>query len=126
MDESQTPTEVKNISFIGRHRFMLFITLSVSVAITIVGVSMYIYSSSGAAQLDLSRPGYVSVRDQVTNSTSEFPNYPNNGPISQSDIDNFKSLYSQQAQKIKLVDAFSGDPLNLDSLVFSNPATTGQ
>jgi hypothetical protein len=80
---------------------------------------MNIYYSSGAAQLDLSRPGYKGVRSQAVNSDSDFQNYSNTGPINQSAISEFKLLYGQQAEKTKAVDAFGGDPLNLDALGIS-------
>lgn len=125
MDESQADF-VADSSFWGRHRFPFFIILSILVSAIIVLVSMGLYRSSGAAQLDLSRPGYVSVRSQATNSVGEFQNYPNSGAISQSAINEFKALYDKQAQKVKTVDAFSGDPLSPDALGISAIVTTEQ
>jgi hypothetical protein len=77
---------------------------------------MYIYYDSGAAQLDLSRPGYKDVRTQVVTNDSDLQDYSSAGSINQSTISDFKSLYAKQATKIETVDAFGGDPLNQDTL----------
>jgi hypothetical protein len=89
---------------------------SVLLATLLVSVSLYLYNTSGAAQLDLSRPGYVDIRSKTVDSSSEFKNYATTGPITQASIDEFKTLYDEQADKIKLASAFKGDPLNLDAL----------
>lgn len=105
-----------SLSVSSRNRFLLFIALSLIVSGFLVVVSMFMYNSSGAAQLDLSRPGYVDVRSRAVNSDSDFQNYSSTGNINQDSINEFKAIFDQQAQKIKVVDAFSGDPLNPDSL----------
>lgn len=74
------------------------------------------YNGSGAAQLDLSRPGYISVRSQATNNSDDFGIYSSTGAMSKDVIVEFKTLYDSQAQKIKIVDAFGGDPLSPDAL----------
>lgn len=101
---------------LSKYRFLLFIVSSILLSFVVVMISMELYQSSGAAQLDLSRPGYVSVRSQATTDTGEFQNYPDSGPINQDDINEFKAIYDLQAQKIKTVDAFKGDPLSIDAL----------
>jgi hypothetical protein len=84
---------------------------------------MQIYNSSGAAQLDLSRPGYVSVRSKVDTSDGDLQTYSANGTISKSVIDNFKALFKKQAQKIEAVDAFGGSPLDSTALGISDTST---
>lgn len=112
MEESQLVDKENTLQ--NKHLFMM-ITLSVFIALMLVGISMAIYYSSGAAQLDLSRPGYKDVRGKVINSDT-FQNYTGSGPINQVTITEFKSLYDQQAKKIESVDAFGGDPLSPDAL----------
>ena len=104
-------------SFWRGRRFLLMIFIAVLVACASVGASMFLYNSSGTAQLDLSRPGYVNIRDKAVDSSSEFKNYSDVGTINQAAIDEFKALYDEQADKIKLADAFKGDPLNPDDLI---------
>lgn len=49
----------------SKYRFLLLIIMSIAISGGLVAVSMAMYNVSGAAQLDLSRPGYNDVRDQV-------------------------------------------------------------
>ena len=115
MDEIQNDEDI-NSSFIGRHRFLFLIISAIIISGVLVSISIMMYNSSGAAQLDLSRPGYVNVRAKTVDSTSDFKNYPDSGAMSQSAIDEFKALYNDQAQKTKAANAFKSDPLNPDSL----------
>ncbi len=116
MNDAKIMTDSDEPSFRDEHRFSIMIVLAVFLALVLVTISMAIYYGSGAAQLDLSRPGYKSIRAQVENSDSDFQNYSATGQINQTTITEFKTLYNKQAQKIESVDAFSGDPLSPDSL----------
>ena len=86
------------------------------ISFSIVVISMALYNSSGAAQLDLSRPGYKDVRGGIEAVSSEFEDYQASGPINLGVINEFKLLYEKQSKKIKSVDAFGGDPLNPEEL----------
>jgi len=116
MDEPKVMAIVNEMSNSGKRRFLLFIIMSMIVSSVLVVVSMQLYNSSGAAQLDLSRPGYISVRSQAMIDNSDFGDYSSTGSINQSAITEFKSLYKKQAQKTKAVDAFGGDPLSAKAL----------
>lgn len=116
---TNTSAKIDNISFKNRHSFLIFITLSIVIAFGIVVISMFMYNSSGAAQLDLSRPGYISVRSQATTNSDDFQNFPSTGAIDKNDMNDFKVLYDKQTQRVKSVDAFGGDPLSPDALGIS-------
>lgn len=120
MDE-QIEVALEDLSFWDKHRFLLLIALTVSIALVLVGISMALYASSGTAQLDLSRPGYRSVSSQAVNTDSDFENYAIFGQIDKSALAEFNALYQKQAVKAKAVDAFSGDPLDPDVLEISAP-----
>ena len=82
-------------------------------------ISIVIYNLSGSAQLDLSRPGYRSVSSQVVreDKTGEFGT---TGAVSRSVIEEFIDLFDENGDRAKSVDAFSGDPLNPETLEFSD------
>lgn len=101
--------------FYARHLFGAMVAGSIVVAIILVFVSMSLYYSSGASQLDLSSPSYVDVRNQIDNSDNSV-DYSNTGKMNSSAISDFKTLFSQKIQKVKSVDIFGGDPLNPESL----------
>lgn len=111
-----------DLSFWGMHRFLLLMAGAITIALTLVGISMALYASSGAAQLDLSRPDYQSVSRQAVKNDDDFENYPAFGQIDQKSLSEFKALYSKQSTKSQAVDAFSGDPLNPDALEISAQA----
>jgi len=108
-------------TFRDKHSFMMFITGSIVISACIVVIGMAMYNSSGAAQLDLSRPGYVSVRSQAASGESDFQSYSSVGTLDKKAIEDFKKLYDKQTQKLKTVDAFGGSPLSPESLGVENP-----
>lgn len=122
MDEQilapQSPRE-EELAFWGRHRLALLLVGTVLTAIILTVVSMIIYNSTGAAQLDLSRPGYRSVSSQIE-STDDIDGFSSSGPVNKDTIQNFITSYDKQAAKAKAVDAFNGDPLNPEVLEFGN------
>ena len=102
-------------SFWMRHRLSLLLIITILIASFLTVVSMIMYTQSGAAQLDLSRPGYKSVSNQVEldNTTDSFSA---SGPIDTQIVKDFIETYGQQVEKAKSVDAFNGDPLNPEIL----------
>jgi len=104
------------VTFISRYRFLLLIVISIVISFILVSISLAMYNSNGAAQLDLSRPGYQDVRSQAVTSDSDLQDFPSTGSISQTTISEFKLIYAGQAQKVNAVDAFGGDPLSPEAL----------
>jgi hypothetical protein len=100
----------------SKQRFLIMIAGSIVITCIIVTIGMTMYYISGTAQLDLSRPGYKSVRAQSITGDNNLQQFPENGAITQSTIDSFKKIYTDQATKIKAADAFSGDPLSPEAL----------
>lgn len=105
----------------AQHKFMLMVTGSIVIAIFLVGVAMALYASSGAAQLDLSRPGYVSVRKQATRS-DQFDSFSASGKIDQTALDQFRKLYDEQAKKVTGIDSFGGNVMSNEALSIDAPA----
>lgn len=105
----------------SKQRFIIMIAGSILITFLLVSISMAIYNGSGAAQLDLSRPGYKSVRAQLITGDNNLQKFPSGGQITQSTIDDFKKIYAQQADKIKAADAFNGDPLSPEALGLISP-----
>lgn len=123
-DKNVQPMTVDEQNFWGEHRLAMLMVATIVVAIALTAVSMLFYNMSGAAQLDLSRPGYQSVSNQV-DTESKIDTYSASGSVNKETIQEFMSLYDKQAEKAKAVDAFNGDPLNPEVLIPSN-ATADQ
>lgn len=123
MDQHQQPAEntsttpaVEELSFWDTHRLTLLLIIAVLIAVVLTAVSMILYNISGAAQLDLSRPGYQSVSNQV-DKEEKIDTYSSSGSVNKETIQEFITLYDKQAEKAKAVDAFNGDPLNPEVLI---------
>lgn len=119
MEEQLQPVE--ELSFWDQHRFLFLIGITIFISIVLVSISMAIYNSSGAAQLDLSRPGYRSVITGQSPSKNDFETYPQSGSIDASTVNDFQSIYAKQADNAKAIDAFGGDPLDPVTLGLNAP-----
>lgn len=121
------PVRVKEPVFNGfweEHRFFLLIIATIVISFVLVVISLVIYNVSGSAQLDLSRPGYEDV-SKLVEREDKIDGYSAIGPINNESIDEFIKLYEEQGTKAKSVDAFNGDPLNPETLEFTE-ATVAQ
>lgn len=102
------------------HRLAIMITSAIAISLVLVWVSMWLYDSSGAAQLDLSRPGYSSVRDQAS-PDDNIDAFPSSGAITEDTLREFDELFSQYADEATAVDAFGGDVLSNTQLGIDEP-----
>ena len=109
--------EEDQLTFWAAHRFLLLVLGTIVISIALVCVSLVIYTTSGAIQLDLSRPGYQSVSGQVIRE-DPVDGYSASGPVTTETVNEFTTLFATEAEKAKAVDAFNGDPLNPEVLSF--------
>ena len=105
-----------------RVRVVVFVGSSIIIAVILVMVSMALYASSGAAQLDLSRPGYQAVQNQVEQA-DRFKSFPASGTVDDKTIEQFKKLYEEQVRQVTAVDAFNPDVLGEQALGIGSPTT---
>ena len=122
MTEQELMAERLPLSRWQQHRFMLLVGATIVVSLFLVSVALALYASSGAAQLDLSRPGYVSVRGSASRS-DEFDSFPATGTIDKDILDKFRKLYDKQAERATNVDSFGGDVMSDQVLSLDNPST---
>lgn len=113
MTDDHTHAELPNRWY--KTQLVLFISGSIVIAVVLVLVSMALYASSGAAQLDLSRPGYQSVQSKVEKPDA-FKSFPSTGTVDQKAIDQFQKLYDEQVQQVTSVDVFTVDVLENQAL----------
>ena len=105
----------ESLPFYARHLFGVMIFISILIALTLVSASMVLYYSSGSSQLDLSSPGYVSVRNQIEDEKS-YSDFSGVGALGKGPIEEFRKLYDERVSKIKSVDIYGGDPLSPESI----------
>ncbi len=105
-----------------RHKFFVLVASVIVISFFLVSVALSLYNSSGAAQLDLSRPGYQDVRDQARRDTTA-KSFPSTGELDQEALDTFKKLYADRAAKVTSVDSFDATALSPESLqLFAAPS----
>lgn len=104
-----------------RREILLFIGGSLVVAFMLVVVGLSLYVSSGADLLDLSRPGYKSVRNEVEQSDS-FQSFQANGSVTGNTIDEFIKLYDKQMRPVIDNDVFNASTLDNQTLGIDAPA----
>lgn len=112
--------------FVKRHQFLSAISLAIFIALFMTSVSMTLYVLSGASGLDLSRPGFSSVRKTISNEAEST--FTSTGNLSESDIAAFRKLYQKQRDKLQGLGAFNDDALSDESLgfVLPEPTDTGE
>lgn len=120
MNDQQLIAEAHTLSRWERHKFLVLVGGTIVVSLFLVSVALSLYNSSGAAQLDLSRPGYQSIRQQAVQSDT-FDGFPGTGPIDDGALTQFRQLYISQAEQSSAVDSFGGDVMSNQSLAIDNP-----
>lgn len=97
------------------HRLTAAIALAIIISLVLTMVSISLYIRSGASRLDLSRPGYENVREQVTNSNDE-DTFSATGAMNGTVADQFQAIYSRKRATIEKLDPFSPTVLSDDSI----------
>ncbi len=116
MSEDQKPIHVAWY----RQGIVLFVSGGIVIALLLVTVSLALYASSGAAQLDLSRPGFKSAQSQLDQSGS-FESFPASGPVNRQVIEDFERIYQKQKKLVDSTDVFSGSALEPQTLGIDAP-----
>lgn len=98
-----------------QHRFLVLIGFVILISLFLVSVALSLYNSSGAAQLDLSRPGYQDVRDLAKRDTTS-KSFPASGVLDKQSLDLFSKLYGEQSAKVVSSDSFDAAAISEDSL----------
>ena len=110
VDLEQLTHEARKMPFWQAHRFWMMIASALAIAFFLVLVAMNLYNSSGTAQLDLSRPEYENVRDQVGRGVDTV-SYPSTGEIDAQALDKYRELFTQKADDLKRGNYYSPDAI---------------
>ena len=117
-DSSQADTHHSvGVDTIRNHQFFAMVALVISISLFLVYVALSLYVSSGTLQLDLSRPGYASAREEATKGSSVFAGFSEDGQINTESLNEFDKLYKEKAAEALIdIDAFSGHVLSDETL----------
>jgi hypothetical protein len=108
---------------LAKNRFVILIGSSILVALFLVMIALALYGFSGAAQVDLSRPGYSGIRNQISD-TQEPTAFPSSGSIDKDVLDNYEKLYNKTADQVTAVEAFESGALSDEALRINEAAVT--
>lgn len=99
-------------------KLAILIVGSVLLSLTFVCISMWLYSATGAEQVDLSRPGFKDVRGQSfqRNEDEDSLEYSNTGPINKESLDEFEKKFDKAVKDATSVESFASDVLSDKSL----------
>lgn len=112
-DNTPEHHELIGVRTVRSHQFVVMIVLALLVSMFLVYVALSLYQSSGSLQLDLSRPGYDSARQESIKDNEVFKGFSADGPIDKRSLGEFDDLYKQKAAEALIdIDAFSGDALS--------------
>jgi hypothetical protein len=95
----------------SQHQLACFITVALFIAAVMTLISLWLYLSSGAMRLDLSRPGYEEVRQKVVDNDSQQTFLPS-GPLTQETAKDFQALLDEQQNQLKVMGDFNDQALS--------------
>ncbi len=102
-----------------RHRFLVLIAGVIMLSFIMVIIGMYIYNTSGAAQVDLSRPGYQSVQKEASRDTTD-DSFASTGKLDKEAFNSFDSMYADHARQVVGVDSFDPKAVDPNTLLFGS------
>lgn len=126
MNEHEIHHEDHHIYRLAKNRFIVLIVGTISLALFLVSIALALYGSSGAAQVDLSRPGYSAVRDQAKEDTSDTKSFSSSGPIDKAALAEFEKLYAETSKSATSVKAFDSNVLSDEALHIIETGTSNQ
>lgn len=109
-------------SWVIRNQMLTFIITAVLITILMTGVSLGLYRSSGAAKLDLSRPGYEKARAEVEDDNSSTKPFSPTGELNSEAIKDFRNRYGKIRDKLDKTNNYDEADVNDDNLGL-NPNT---
>ena len=105
----------KILQKILHYQFAAMVALAVLVATIMTSVSILVYVSSGAINIDLSRPGYEQVRED-TSASGPITQFQSSGPIDRNAIDDFNNRLESIQTEINNMNNFSTDVMSNEAL----------
>jgi hypothetical protein len=112
MNEHEIHHEDHHVYRLAKNRFIVMIIGTILLALFLVSIALALYASSGAAQVDLSRPGYSAIRDQAKEDDQDAKSFSSSGPIDKASLEEFEELYNDAAKSATTVKAFDSNVLS--------------
>ena len=94
-----------------KHRFFVLIVGVILLSFVLVCIALSLYNSSGAAQIDLSRPGYQSIQKEASRGQVN-DSFPSTGKLDKNAFDSFDKMYGNHMRRVVGADSFDTQALD--------------
>ncbi len=94
-----------------KHRFFVLIVGVILLSFVLVCIALSLYNSSGAAQIDLSRPGYQSIQKEASRGQVN-DSFPSTGKLDKNAFDSFDKMYGNHTRRVVGADSFDTQALD--------------
>jgi hypothetical protein len=105
----------KFLQIVGRYQFAAMIVAAVLLTALMTTISIGVYVSSGAINIDLSRPGYEKIRAETSSEVSESQ-FLSSGPIDRAAVDDFNARLEALQTELSSMNNFSNDVISDEAL----------
>lgn len=127
MTEEDMIRDASQMSRWQQHKFMVLVGLTIGVSLVLVSISLHLYVSSGASQLDLSRPGYKEALEKKVEKNEDtysdnFTRFPSSGALDAKALNDFRTVFDAQLKEATAIDSFGGDVMSDVALSIDAPA----
>ena len=115
MDDDNVVLQERAPRLVAEHRIIALVIAASVIGLVFTVISLRLYHTEGIAQLDLSRPGYISKPDE----NIEFvptSGFLATGEIDQAVLQEFVDIYTKEVDEAMTIDAYSADPMSLREL----------
>ena len=115
IDINELTKESQQLPLWRRNLYLTMVGGAIVIAAALVFIAMSLYRNSDAMRLDLSRPGYQEVRDQVSRDR-DVSSFSPTGPLTPAVLDEFNRKYDEALDHVHGVNAFEADALSDSAL----------
>jgi hypothetical protein len=102
--------------WIVKHQWPAFIIGALIIALALTGTSLWLYKVSGAAKLDLSRPGYEKVREDVKDDGDSTKPFAPTGDLDADAIADFHSRYKDAKTRLDQMNSYDDATMSDENL----------
>jgi hypothetical protein len=103
-----------------QYKLAFAIGSAIVASLILTAFSVLLYNVTGSAKLDLSRPGYESVRQKVSRTSAQPNNFQSTGPLNNKVISSYLKEYDKQSTRLSSYDAFNPSLLDDSQLGLSD------
>ncbi len=103
-------------AWIIEHQLFMFTLIALIIAGILTLIGLQLYNSSGAAKLDLSRPGYVTVRESVDDNSENDEPFSASGNLDKAAVKDFQGRWTNLSGSLDKMGGFQAETLSDENL----------